>query len=152
MFYRHRNELTRPLLDFGCGDGSFASVLVKAIDYGIDIDSDAIAIARQTGAYGSLLQSQTGSIPIPDKSVRSILSNSVLEHVADLPTVMKELHRVLDVGGVLMAAVPVKQFERDLATYYGRKESLQNQLGLLPSQSSGSGGMAEHFWNVPGLR
>lgn len=42
---------------------------------------------------------------LPDASADLILSNSVLEHVSDPPTIFRECHRVLTPGGVMLHQV-----------------------------------------------
>jgi SAM-dependent methyltransferase len=123
LFWRHRHLIGAPLADFGCGDGSFASAIFDSVAYGIDHDPDALLIAGNFNLYKDLVQSRERSIPLPDSSVRSIMSNSVLEHVSDLPTVLDELYRILQPGGRVVFTVPLCKFRTDLAKYYGRKTS-----------------------------
>ena len=47
-----------------------------------------------------------GPLPFPDASFELIECVNVLEHVEDLTAVMRELHRVLEPGGVLFATAP----------------------------------------------
>jgi SAM-dependent methyltransferase len=44
--------------------------------------------------------------PFDDNSFEVVYANSVLEHVKDLPQVMRELHRILEPGGKLVGGVP----------------------------------------------
>lgn len=125
LFRRHIGALESPILDFGCGDGSFASVLFKRIDYGVDSDPAAIEVARGYGIYQELIVSSVASISVASASVRSIMSNSVLEHLLDLQGMVAEFARILAPGGILMFTVPVSQFTEDLAKYFGRRESLR---------------------------
>lgn len=127
LIMRHLHLLEHPVLDFGCGDGSFAAVLFgqQMIDFGVDIDEDALAIAKQFGIYQGLIKTDGLSIELPDESVGSVFSNSVLEHVIDLDAVLAELRRVLKVDGLLVFSVPVAQFARDLARYFGKRESVR---------------------------
>ncbi len=129
LFRRHRELLQRPLADFGCGDASFASALFEMVDFGIDHDPDALAVAREYHLYRDLVHSHESSIPVPDTAVQSIMSNSVLEHVSDLPTILDELNRILSPGGRLVFTVPVQRYKRDLAKYFGRRASEQINRG-----------------------
>ena len=45
-------------------------------------------------------------LPFADKSFHSVLAREVFEHVADLPTMLSEVHRVLDVHGRLWFSAP----------------------------------------------
>jgi SAM-dependent methyltransferase len=125
LFRRHRELLQRPLADFGCGDGSFASALLDAVDYGIDHDPDALAVARDYNLYRDLVHSHERSIPMSDATVQSIMSNSVLEHVSDLPAILGELYRILSPGGRLAFTVPVLKYKSDLAKYFGQRAGEQ---------------------------
>jgi ubiquinone/menaquinone biosynthesis C-methylase UbiE len=125
LFRSHRSQLEKPLLDFGCGDGSFASALFDGVDVGVDIDQEALAMARQFHVHKRLIQSTNSAIPLDDGCMKSAVSNSVLEHVVDLERMLQELYRVLAGNGVFMFTVPVKQYERDLAKYFGRTASLR---------------------------
>ena len=101
------------MLDVGCGDGLFASVLfADQIDTGIDLDRGEIAWAEKTGAYRELICCPGSAIPKPAASFRTALSNSVLEHIPALPPVLREVHRVLMRGGTFYFTVPTDQFEQ----------------------------------------
>jgi ubiquinone/menaquinone biosynthesis C-methylase UbiE len=125
LFARHLSGLTRPLMDFGCGDGSFASVLFQEVEYGVDHDPEALQAAKKYGLYCKHIQSIGGQIPLPDSVVSSVISNSVLEHVIQLDRILGEIHRVLKKDGILMFTVPVGQFYRDFAKYFGTLASIR---------------------------
>lgn len=125
LIRRYKNLLEKPILDFGCGDGSFASALFSHVDYGVDNDLEPLAVAKQYGLYDTLLVSSEVSIPLPAESVRSIVSNSVLEHLMDLESMIADFSRILVGGGRLMFTVPVPQFTEQLTKYFGHRESLR---------------------------
>ena len=128
LFEKNRSLLHHPVLDFGCGDGSFASVLFSKIDYGVDNDPEALSQAARFAVHETLLQSSQTTIPLGDCSVRSVFSNSVLEHLTDLRAMLSEINRILRKDGVFMFTVPVVQFTRDLAKYFGLRESQRINL------------------------
>jgi SAM-dependent methyltransferase len=123
LFKRHQRALVRPLLDFGTGDGSFAATLFDTVDYGVDANPEALAAARATGVYGTLIESTTRRIPMEAKSVRTVFSNSVLEHVVDLEATLSELRRLLRDDGALVFTAPVRHFTTHLAKYFGKAAS-----------------------------
>lgn len=45
-------------------------------------------------------------IPLPTSSMSLVLANQVLEHIPDIISAMREIHRVLEPNGVLVAATP----------------------------------------------
>lgn len=123
LFRQYRHLIESPSLDFGCGDGSFASMVFKGATYGVDHDPDALTVARKLNVYQYVVQSQEKSIPLPNASIQTIFSNSVLEHVSDLEAILKEWARLLKPGGKVLFTVPTAQLRVDLAKYFGWKES-----------------------------
>lgn len=118
LFLRHRGLIERPLLDFGCGDGSFASALYDEIDVGVDLDPDALRIARSLNLYGSLLTSPAQSPP-----VRTVIANSVMEHLDDPDGVLRDVARVLSPGGRFVATITLADFAAHVTRWFGRAES-----------------------------
>lgn len=125
IFKANASLLERPVADFGCGDGSFAALLFKKLDFGIDNDPAALTAAQKLDLYDRLVQSTSAHIPLEDASVGAVISNSVLEHVTDLNSVVGELSRILKPGGKLLITVPVKGFERHLNRYFGATEAIR---------------------------
>jgi SAM-dependent methyltransferase len=125
LITRHKDLLARPRLDFGCGDGSFASSLFERVDYGIDNDRESLRVARQYGVYEQLACSDGATLPIKSQSVRSIFSNSVLEHVDKLQETISGLYNVLVPDGIFVFTVPVLNFATHLSRYFGQQESDQ---------------------------
>lgn len=116
LFSRHMGLIQRPFADLGCGDGSFGSVLFGSVDYGIDNDPAALKAAEGRGIYGKLIRDTSG---LPTGSLRSVYSNSVLEHVKELDMLIAEVARVLADDGVFVFTVPVKRYAEDLDRYFG---------------------------------
>lgn len=106
-------EFERPLLDIGCGEGLFAKILfAEIIDTGIDPDSHELSRARELGAYSELIECYGDKIPKSDGSYRTILSNSVIEHIPDINPIFKEAIRLLVPGGHMYITVPTNHFEK----------------------------------------
>lgn len=125
LYWRHRHFLTSPVADFGCGDGSFAFALGQPITYGIDQDPETLDVARQYSIYESLIESEEKRIPLENQTVATLISNSVLEHVSDLPTILGELRRILIPSGKFMFSVPVSRYADHLTKYFGARTSEQ---------------------------
>ncbi len=123
LFMRHMDKLRPPVLDFGCGDGSFASVLFEHVDYGVDVDGLALEVAKQYDLYGRLICCDGAAIGLESESVQSVFSNSVLEHVDQLHDALAEIFRLLKPGGVFMFAVPVSHFTAHMARFFGESEA-----------------------------
>ena len=100
------------VLDLGCGDGRFSRAVFdrRSIDVGLDISSSAVSLAKQTSNHGLLVVGDGTRLPFRDGVFGTIFSNSVLEHVPDVPKVLAEARRVLRRGGVLIFTVPSPNF------------------------------------------
>jgi SAM-dependent methyltransferase len=120
LFRAQRPLFAPPVLDFGCGDGSFAAALGGRFAFGADHDARAVARARALGVFEQVLACDERSIPLPGESARTVISNSVLEHVRDLDAVLAELRRVLAPEGRLLFTVPVRTYHEHLVRYFGR--------------------------------
>ncbi|MGC9348759.1 MAG: methyltransferase domain-containing protein [Anaerolineae bacterium] len=110
----------RPILDLGCGDGLIAEVLFAGeppIEVGFDPWFGQVQKAPTTCAYREVQQALGDSMPYPDASFQTVLSNSVLEHIPQLGPVLAEAARVLAPGGRLIATVPSDAFRRLLGGY-----------------------------------
>lgn len=107
----------RPTMEIGCGDGSFSKVLFGSknkIDVGIDIDEDELKRASSTGIYKQVKQCNATNLPFKNKSFNTIFSNGVLEHIPQIPLVLKESYRVLSNNGELIFTLPSKNLTQNL--------------------------------------
>jgi SAM-dependent methyltransferase len=109
-------DLPGPVLDFGCGDGHFAGIAFdQPLDVGLDPWWSPLQEARARGAYRLLIQAQGSQAPFPDSYFGSAVSNSVLEHIPDLDSVLVETGRVLKPGAPFYFCVPNHQFLSSLS-------------------------------------
>jgi SAM-dependent methyltransferase len=99
--------LAEPVLDVGCGDGLFAErTFTKSLAVGLDRNPAELAIAKSRGRYRALAAADAARLPFHDGAFASVISNSVLEHLADLPATLAEIRRVLRADGRLWFSVP----------------------------------------------
>ena len=102
-------NLFPPLLDLGCGDGSFCWFAFKRkFDYGLDIKL-APNSPYYAKTYNNVLESRMQTIPLSDKSVNTVVSNCVVEHVDGITVALNEINRVLLKEGVFVLTVPNKK-------------------------------------------
>jgi SAM-dependent methyltransferase len=88
--------LLEPVLDVGCGDGLLAErTFSRALSVGMDRNPAELAIARSRRAYRGLVAADAARLPFATGSFASVISNSVLEHLADLPATLGEIRRVM---------------------------------------------------------
>jgi SAM-dependent methyltransferase len=114
--YYQNLPLAAPVLDLGCGDGHFASIAFdQPIEVGLDPWRSQLGLAARTGAYRLVLQGDGGEMPFPSGHFRTVISNSVLEHIPNVDTVIKEVARVLKPGGKFIFCVPNHHFTHNLS-------------------------------------
>ena len=108
-------DLPEPVLDVGCGDGHFAAVTFeKRIQAGIDPSWDALQEAEATGMYDLALASGGADLPFRDNHFASAFSNSVLEHIPDVQSVLNEVNRVIQMHGRFVFTTPSHYFTENL--------------------------------------
>jgi SAM-dependent methyltransferase len=100
------------ILDLGCGAGHWSAriartyswVRVTGCDYGIDF----VRRAKKRHASGrvSFLVGDMLSLPFAEGSFHCVYTDNTLEHTFDADRTLKDIHRVLRWGGVLVAAIP----------------------------------------------
>jgi SAM-dependent methyltransferase len=101
-----------PILDIGSGEGLFSSTLFREkIDLGIDPNPSELERAKELGGYTEIVQCYGNNINKPDGTYRTILSNSVLEHIEELEPVLSEAYRLLASGGRFYMTVPSDLFK-----------------------------------------
>jgi SAM-dependent methyltransferase len=91
-------------VDIGCSAGFFSRGLAPYFDVviGIDIDSHALALARNQKSEGltAYLIGDSMSLPLADASADLVVCNHVYEHVPSPEKLFSEIHRVLTVHGI----------------------------------------------------
>jgi ubiquinone/menaquinone biosynthesis C-methylase UbiE len=126
-------DLPSPVLDVGCGDGHFASLVFdRPVEVGLDPWAGPIRQAAKLGGYKSLVQADGGSMPFPDGYFRSAISNSVLEHIAHIDLVLQETARVLQPGAPFVFSVPNPGYLSELSV-----PTILRKVGLA--------GLGEHY-------
>jgi SAM-dependent methyltransferase len=97
-------------LDFGCGRGAFLGRLVGktlARAVGVDVCREAIEAARKEYPHIEFIhQTDTPRLPLADGTFDSATALEVLEHLAQPEDTLREIHRLLRPGGILVVSVP----------------------------------------------
>jgi SAM-dependent methyltransferase len=104
LYHRHFSVVDGPTLDLGCSTGNFIQHAPDRI-VGLDIDRDALRVARSRGFRCALGDAVRG-LPFDDGTFRAVNCDSVLEHVHEPLGLLRELRRVLTPGGKLIVITP----------------------------------------------
>jgi len=122
--YYQELPLPAPIYDVGCGDGHFASLTFdRKLDVGLDPWHGPIHEAKRYGAYKGLVQADAGRAPFPANHFGSALSNSALEHIPHVDSVLAEIARVLKHDAPFYFCVPNPRYlsELSLPRVFGRR-------------------------------
>lgn len=123
-----RFELPAPVLDVGSGDGQFVTVAFdRRINVGLDPWKTPMREAARRGGYHSLVLGDGARMPFPDGYFASALSNSVLEHIPPVESVLAEVSRVLQPGAPFVFCGPNHRFLSGLSI-----SNLLDRAGLRP--------------------
>ena len=118
-----RTTFRSPLLDLGCGDGLVGHALFGtqgSVYAGLDPWMAQLERAAELGVYRHVHQGLGHALPYRDRCFATVFSNSVLEHIPDPDPVLREVSRVLRLGGQFVFTVPSDAFRRMLDGYWLR--------------------------------
>jgi SAM-dependent methyltransferase len=120
-----------PVLEIGCGNGRFASLVLPRVEWGIDLNPREIKLCTgRKGLYGRLSCMDARNLKFTDGVFATVFANCVMEHIPNLPRVLAECRRVLRPGGTLIATVPLIEMNRHLllaSAWYARWRAEQLQ-------------------------
>ena len=92
------------LLDVGCGNSPFRHLLDPAAAQYQGVD---VAAAAAFGYQNPDTVYYDGHVlPFPDASFDAVLCTEVVEHIPDPAETIREIHRVLKPGGLLVVTIP----------------------------------------------
>lgn len=116
-----------PILDLGCGDGLVTAMVLRDVDYGIDPDVQALQRAADRGIYRHLVAASAEEMPVPDGSIATVISNSVVEHMTHLAEALEAVARVLAHGGRFIFTTPTDSFSEWLVLPSPRYAAWRNR-------------------------
>jgi SAM-dependent methyltransferase len=102
----------RQVLDVGCGAGQWAARIAELLPAATvtGVDAGADFIDRAQADHGSdrvqFAVEDFGALSFADASFDCVYADNTLEHAFDVDMTLRELARVLEPSGVLVAAIP----------------------------------------------
>jgi SAM-dependent methyltransferase len=111
-FHRERFLASLPApgrltLDIGCGEGRVSRDL-RELGHrvvGVDQSSSMIAAAREADPEGEYVEADAAALPFEDGSADLAIAFMSLMDMDDMPASVRELARVLELGGLFVASV-----------------------------------------------
>ncbi|HOT76089.1 MAG TPA: class I SAM-dependent methyltransferase [Candidatus Wallbacteria bacterium] len=124
-----------PILDLGCGDGLFSSILFKDkthIDCAVDFDESEVELCYRKGVYRDIKVAEAEDLPFDDESFKYVIANDLLAHLKTPALAVNEAWRVLAPGGYLCFTVPtlVPKFHVNVFTDFINTMASQNIIKL----------------------
>lgn len=94
----------KTIIDVGCGDG-YGSYKLYKLGYevtGIDISDEMVLLAKEKWNETPIafFEGDVNQLPFENKQYDSLMAINVIEWVEHVPTALREIHRVLTVGGL----------------------------------------------------
>lgn len=98
------------ILDVGCGTGANLEMLQEFGDAeGVDVSAEALSFCRERG-LGNVRSGEAEALPYENDSFDLVTGLDVVEHLDDDVAGLKEMKRVLRVGGRALIFVPAFMF------------------------------------------
>lgn len=106
--------MPRPILEIGCGDGKFSSLIFDEIEEAIDINPKAVARAQAQGIYRRVRCADAHDPNGSKGTFATVYANCVMEHIPGIEAVLRGCYDALAPEGQLVITVPLSEMNRHL--------------------------------------
>ena len=113
---RHAPKFSGVMVDFGCGRKPYKDFFSVQEYIGVDVEMSGHS--HHDEEIDVFYDGHV--IPLPDASVDNILCSEVFEHIFNLPEILRELHRILKPGGLMLITCPFCWNEHEVPFDYAR--------------------------------
>lgn len=104
-------KLRHPILDMGCGDGIFYSLVITSpMSVAVDVSKDMLIKAKNLNLYEFLVMADARYMPFRESIFGTIISNSVIEHIQRDSMVFEEVSRTLLPNGLFIFSTVTKEY------------------------------------------
>ena len=127
-------ENSKKILDVGCGNGAFASLLKQknqAEVWGIELMEKEAIIAQEIVDKVLIGNCEKYINDLPDNYFDAIYFNDVLEHLADPYSVLEDLKCKLAPNGVIISSIPNVRFFRTFSKVVFLKDWKYDDFGIM---------------------
>lgn len=139
-------------LEVGCGFGRLSPVFAEFSDdhTAVDINTDALSLARASYPHVTYQQAQAAELPFPDDSFGFVVTWTVLQHIRPelIGAAVAELQRVLEPGGLLLICEETAEPDAGAPHCWHRIPETYADLFGLPMVRHG---YIEEIARVPGM-
>ncbi len=149
-FYRGKRKIVRywiqricpdstgkRLADVGCGTGIFAAEMRDSFEVlAIDDHGEALKFAEAKLGAEHCRRGSGTALPLADGELDVLTALDVLEHIPDDRGALREYHRVLKPGGVMILTVPAHLFlwsDWDVVLHHFRRYEKETLLPIVES-------------------
>ncbi len=125
------------VLDIGCGIGTYVEKFraLGARALGVDVDAERVQRGRESKNLDTLALAVSEALPFPPDAFDGVLLHEVIEHVQDDRATIREAHRVVKPGGVVVVFAPNRLYPFEThGAYFGKRYVFGNipLVGYLP--------------------
>ena len=98
------------VVDLGCGSGELLRVIRPKFGIGIDLNDQAIQLARATSKSYEFRLGDATNPALPEESIDCIVNMHLFEHLSEPEAALNAWQRTLKVGGRLVILTPNAEF------------------------------------------